>query len=149
MALMRHLTSHLGILYAGRLVERGPTDEIFANPRHPYTRALLAAIPRAAPDRRREHAPIAGESPNPFVDSPGCRFAPRCPLAEAHCLNASPELEGAGGNECGRDKHEAACFRSHALAPFEPESDSVRLMSPAFRRRMNLLRRARLDPRSD
>jgi oligopeptide/dipeptide ABC transporter ATP-binding protein len=95
----------VAVMYAGRVVETGPAEAIFSRPEHPYTRALLAAIPRLTGMIGALPA-IPGTVPPPFALPPGCRFAPRCPHAEAACTAAPPPLIGLG--EPGRA---AACIR--------------------------------------
>jgi oligopeptide/dipeptide ABC transporter ATP-binding protein len=82
-----HLCDRVGVLYRGRLVEEAPTRRLFAAPAHPYTRALLAAIPRA---ERRRGARVTLKPALPDVGESGCAFAPRCPHAEAACAAAPP-----------------------------------------------------------
>jgi peptide/nickel transport system ATP-binding protein len=91
MAVHANLTDRLGIMYAGRLVEEGPTAEIFQRPFHPYTAHLISSLPRIGDDVRKTGLP--GSPPN-LADPPaGCRFHPRCPLAVARCREAAPPLE--------------------------------------------------------
>jgi oligopeptide/dipeptide ABC transporter ATP-binding protein len=79
-------------MYLGRIVEQGPTDDVFANPRHPYTRALLGAVPRMEPRRQRARVTVEGEPPSPLSPPSGCHFHPRCPWAIDTCRTTSPEL---------------------------------------------------------
>jgi peptide/nickel transport system ATP-binding protein len=101
LGVVRHVSDRVAIMYLGRVVETGPTAEIFSAPRHPYTRALLESVPRL----RREGVadgdfrPIAGEIPSPLAPPPGCHFHPRCPIAEPRCREARPELRGAAGRQ--------------------------------------------------
>ncbi|HEY0421398.1 MAG TPA: oligopeptide/dipeptide ABC transporter ATP-binding protein [Acetobacteraceae bacterium] len=95
--LVRHLTHRVAVMYLGRIVEIGPTAEIFAAPRHPYTRALLRAVPQVRPGRRGEAAAVTGELPSPLAPPPGCAFHPRCPAAVAACRLAVPELSARAG----------------------------------------------------
>ena len=84
LAVVRHMSDRLAVMYLGRIVETGPAEAIFAAPLHPYTRMLLAAIPDPlTADRRR--APVGGEVPSPIDPPPGCPFHPRCPLARERC----------------------------------------------------------------
>ena len=83
-------------MYLGRVVETGPTDEIFATPRHPYTRALMSAIPVAefGASQNRQH--LKGETPSPLSPPSGCTFRTRCPFATDLCSQSQPMLEAAG-----------------------------------------------------
>ncbi|MBQ0930088.1 ATP-binding cassette domain-containing protein [Ideonella sp. 4Y16] len=91
LAVVRHVSDEVGVMYLGRLVERAPTRRLFAMPRHPYTRMLLDAIPSlAAPGRAR--TPVQGDVPNPLQPPTGCGFHPRCPLANARCRAERPAL---------------------------------------------------------
>lgn len=101
LAVVRHISAAVAVMYFGRIVEQAPTDELFRNPRHPYTRVLLAAAPRVdmpASDRGGCPLPvITGEPPNPLDPPPGCVFHPRCRLAEPRCQQESPGLRAQGG----------------------------------------------------
>jgi peptide/nickel transport system ATP-binding protein len=94
---VRRLSDRVGVMYLGRLVEIGPVEEIFRRPAHPYTQALIAAIPEPDPSRRRAFRPIAGEIAG-AGDQPrrGCRFHPRCPAAVSRCREEDPALAAAG-----------------------------------------------------
>ena len=91
LAVVRSISTHVAVMYAGRLVEMAPRRELYASPRHPYTRALLAAVPRPDPDRPRVRA-LAGEIPSVIDPPPGCAFAARCPLVEPRCRVERPAL---------------------------------------------------------
>ena len=97
------------VMYAGRVVEQAPVGELFARPRHPYTRGLLSCVPAIDQDRDRLLA-IPGGLPEPARRPPGCRFAPRCADAQPACSAALPVLEALA------DGHAAACFRARELA---------------------------------
>ena len=86
------LADHVSVMYGGRIVERAPVDELFESPAHPYTRGLLASVPRL--DSRGELTPVQGSPPDLTALPPGCAFAPRCPVAEARC-EQQPEWQGA------------------------------------------------------
>ena len=103
LSVVRHMADEVMVMYLGRPVEYGPRDEIFGNPRHPYTRALLAATPVADPARARLRVPLRGELPSPINPPAGCAFHPRCAYAFAPCPVHRPELERKGGVE-------VACF---------------------------------------
>jgi oligopeptide/dipeptide ABC transporter ATP-binding protein len=96
--LVRHMTHRVAVMYLGRIVEIGPTAELFAAPRHPYTQALMRAVPHIRPGRRRGEAAVMGELPSPLAPPPGCAFHPRCPVAEARCAKSVPALAPRGGD---------------------------------------------------
>ena len=91
LAVVRHVSHRVAVMYLGRLVEVAPEGALFEHPRHPYTRALLAAVPEAGPDARPP-AVLPGEMPSPLDPPTGCRFQTRCPRAQARCRAAEPEL---------------------------------------------------------
>jgi oligopeptide/dipeptide ABC transporter ATP-binding protein len=102
---VRYLSDAVAVMYLGRIVEQAPTAELFARPRHPYTMALLAAVPEVGA-ARRDGVPIEGEPPSAVRIPAGCRFHPRCPFRVDRCLRESPDLrEVAPG-------HAAACHRA-------------------------------------
>jgi peptide/nickel transport system ATP-binding protein len=91
-------------MYLGRIVESGPRAAVYGNPRHPYTRALLSAVPVPDPTRKPERQHLPGEPPSPVSPPPGCAFHPRCPFARDECRREVPALtEGTGG-------HAVACW---------------------------------------
>lgn len=100
---VRYMSDRIAVMYLGRIVESGPADALFAAPRHPYTRALLAAIPVAFPWERRDRPGLSGDPPSPVDPPPGCPFNPRCKLATAECAQAMPAFETTDG-------HGVACF---------------------------------------
>ena len=95
LAVVRHVSDQVGVMYLGRLVELAPKHELFDNPRHPYTRMLLDAIPKMH-DTGRARTPVTGEVPNPLNPPSGCAFNPRCPLANERCRQQRPELMASG-----------------------------------------------------
>jgi dipeptide transport system ATP-binding protein len=92
LSVVRHIADDVMVMYLGRPVEQGPSETLFANPQHPYTRALLSATPVADPTRRKERIVLKGELPSPLDPPPGCSFNPRCPLAFDRCVVERPEL---------------------------------------------------------
>lgn len=90
---VRHMSDTIAVLYLGRVMEQGPSDEVFLNPRHPYTRALLAAVPDWNPHRRKEIITLEGEIPSPVDPPAGCPFQTRCPEVRELCLSELPELK--------------------------------------------------------
>jgi oligopeptide/dipeptide ABC transporter ATP-binding protein len=99
---VRYLSDVVAVMYLGQIVELAPTAELFARPRHPYTRALLAAVPEIGGERRAPAA-IEGEPPSAVRVPAGCRFHPRCPWREPRCLERAPELEPIA------PEHQVAC----------------------------------------
>jgi len=94
------------VMYLGRIVEEGAAREVVANPRHPYTRALVSVVPKRDPRDRTRPQILTGETPNPVRVPPGCRFHPRCPSAFDRCPREDPvDLLPAGP-----DGHRAACW---------------------------------------
>jgi oligopeptide transport system ATP-binding protein len=92
LAVARRVTDRLAVMYVGGIVEIGPTDALFDRPAHPYTAALIAAMPTIDPARTHPRTPPPGEIPSPFDPPPGCRFHPRCPRAQAICRTVPPAL---------------------------------------------------------
>jgi len=88
---VRHVSDQVGVMYLGRLVELAGKQQLFGNPRHPYTRMLLDAIPKMH-DTGRSRTPVQGEVPNPLDPPAGCAFHPRCPHANPRCKVERPQL---------------------------------------------------------
>ncbi|MBL8701162.1 MAG: ATP-binding cassette domain-containing protein [Alphaproteobacteria bacterium] len=97
LGVVRHVSDRVAIMYLGRVVELGPTAEILARPRHPYTQALLASVPRLRRSAAEAESfrPIRGEIPSPLAPPPGCHFNPRCPMAIERCRREAPVLTAA------------------------------------------------------
>ena len=100
LAVVRQVAHRIAVMYAGRIVETGPTDELLAHPRHPYTRALLSAAPEPDPKARVDRVILPGEPPDPTRLPSGCRFHPRCPhpARDARCEADMPLLRPIGGS---------------------------------------------------
>jgi peptide/nickel transport system ATP-binding protein len=107
-------------MYLGRIVEMGPVDRIFEAPAHPYTRALMLAIPTPDPRQRRQHLPLQGETPSPTGLSTGCAFASRCPHAVNECHRRAPALAPIDAAAHKARWHTVACLRQSELPAFDP-----------------------------
>jgi peptide/nickel transport system ATP-binding protein len=105
LGVIAELADDVVVMYSGRVVERAPVQQLFANPQHPYTIGLLGSIPKMHGEQDRLNA-IEGQVPTPMSHVSGCRFAPRCPFAVAQCKLEAPDLRDLG------DGHEAACWRA-------------------------------------
>lgn len=103
LAVVRHLSDRVAIMYLGRIVELADADALYAAPRHPYTRALISAIPLPEPGRRRARIILPGDVPSPIKPPPGCPFHPRCPHATDRCRSEVPALREAATG------HQVAC----------------------------------------
>ncbi len=106
LAVVKHISNRVAVMYLGEIVEEAETEEIFAHPLHPYTQALLASIPTPIPRARRERQKLEGDAPTPINPPEGCRFHTRCPIAIEECKRARPPLVEI------RPKHYAACIRT-------------------------------------
>jgi peptide/nickel transport system ATP-binding protein len=95
LGVVEHLSDRVVIMYLGRVVESAPTEALFDTPNHPYTRALLASVPRLSA-RRQRFEPVQGEIPTPLAPPPGCHFHPRCPSATDRCRVEAPALKDIG-----------------------------------------------------
>ncbi|MEO1091182.1 MAG: oligopeptide/dipeptide ABC transporter ATP-binding protein [Pseudomonadota bacterium] len=102
---VRWIADRVLVMYLGRIVELGPVERIYQAPRHPYSRALLQAMPSMDPEKRTEAAPLTGDPPNPIDPPSGCRFRTRCPFAEPVCATTEPEL----ADDPLGERHVVAC----------------------------------------
>jgi peptide/nickel transport system ATP-binding protein len=109
LSVVEYLCDDVVVMYLGRVMESGPSRKVYANPRHPYTRALLATAPVPDPTRRKARVPLMGDIPSPINPPSGCVFRTRCPMAIDACGQAIPPVEDLGGN------HHVACIRHAEL----------------------------------
>ena len=108
LSVVRHISHRVAVMYLGKIVEIADSDTLFADPRHPYTQALLSAVPVPDPEieRKRKHRVVTGEAPSPIAPPAGCVFHPRCPIAVDECRLHIPEPRDLG------DGHFAACIKA-------------------------------------
>jgi oligopeptide/dipeptide ABC transporter ATP-binding protein len=92
LAVVKHISRRILVMYLGRIVESGEAKELCRSPNHPYTQALLSAVPVVDPDSKRQRILLAGDVPSPIHPPGGCPFHPRCPVAEARCRTEVPPL---------------------------------------------------------
>lgn len=111
LSVVAHTCDHVAVMYLGRIVETAPPRRLFATPRHPYTRALISAIPSLDPENRARAERLTGEIPSPVNPPSGCTFHTRCPMARDRCRVEAPQLRVMA------DGHLAACHFSEELAP--------------------------------
>jgi oligopeptide/dipeptide ABC transporter ATP-binding protein len=100
LATVRYLSHHVAVMYLGKLVESAPSEELFTNPLHPYTKALISAALPTRPGENGEEILLSGEVPSPTNPPPGCHFHPRCPLALPRCSQDTPGLRPVSPGHC-------------------------------------------------
>jgi oligopeptide/dipeptide ABC transporter ATP-binding protein len=113
LSVVEHIANRVAVMYVGRVVEIGDTKELFYNPKHPYTEALLSAVPQPDPRNRLEVVPLTGDVPSPANPPSGCYFHTRCPYAQPVCSEETPPLRPVGGE--GTSTRLAACHFSEEL----------------------------------
>ena len=107
LAVVEHISSRIMVMYLGKIVENGPAKLICSSPRHPYTKALLSAVPTVDAAKRKSRTILTGDVPSPINPPSGCPFHPRCPVAQEKCRNESPQLTAIGDTD---SKQLVACF---------------------------------------
>ncbi|OLQ72315.1 peptide ABC transporter substrate-binding protein [Photobacterium proteolyticum] len=106
LSVVRHISDKIAVMYLGRIVELSDTETLFSNPQHPYTKALISAIPIPDPRQRGKRVMLEGDVPSPMAPPPGCHFASRCPQADSLCQNTYPTLTQ------NNEQHLVACHQA-------------------------------------
>jgi peptide/nickel transport system ATP-binding protein/oligopeptide transport system ATP-binding protein len=132
LAVVKHIADRIAVMYLGKIVETATTDELFRNPRHPYTRALLAAVPLPDPTAARERTLLEGDIPSAMSPPSGCRFHTRCTFAREACKHDEPALADDGAS------HATAC-------PYWPEFPPPAVLAEAASRDADRIRLTRLQ----
>ena len=104
LSVVKHISDRIAVMYLGRIVELAEAQQLYLSPRHPYTQALISAIPVPDPRRRNQRILLTGDVPSPISPPNGCHFHQRCPYATDLCRGTSPSLE-----PCGTEAHQVAC----------------------------------------
>ncbi|WP_111809177.1 ABC transporter ATP-binding protein [Aeromonas allosaccharophila] len=119
LSVVKHISDRIAVMYLGRIVELADAKTLYLAPRHPYTRALISAIPVPDPRRRSQRIPLTGDVPSPISPPSGCHFHQRCPHATELCKNKAPRLE-----VCDEAHHQVACHTPLAISGNAISSDS-------------------------
>src|SRR5690606_23016551 len=128
---VQFISDRVLVMYLGKVVELGPVAALYQAPQHPYTKALLSAMPEMDVDRRKQEPPLTGDPPTPINPPSGCRFHPRCPFAEPVCARVEPLLTRLAGSP----DHVSACHMAiagsgHSAAPETQNSSTSRIAEP-------------------
>ncbi|MEM9634928.1 MAG: dipeptide ABC transporter ATP-binding protein [Pseudomonadota bacterium] len=134
LAVIRHMSDRVAVMYLGEVVEIGDTETIYSSPRHPYTQALMRAIPVPAPGLRSMHADLSGDIPSPLNPPSGCRFHTRCRHADEHCGTERPTLEAVSG------ARQTACHHWQKIAENPTRQKQEPPRSAATSKRFSLYR---------
>jgi oligopeptide/dipeptide ABC transporter ATP-binding protein len=121
---VEHISNRVAVMYLGKIAEIASAEDLYTSPRHPYTKALLSAIPIPDPSYKKNRVILQGDVPSPIQPPPGCHFHPRCPVVREECRTRAPELIAVKATASGADDHRAAClFPSEA--PLQPVPSSA------------------------
>ena len=112
---VHYISDEVMVMYLGQVVERGPVEKIYGEAAHPYTRALLSAVPSMNPHERTQKSPLSGDPPNPINPPQGCRFRDRCEFAQAVCTERTPALNFVKGVR----EHVVACHMNDAQSGYQ------------------------------
>jgi oligopeptide/dipeptide ABC transporter ATP-binding protein len=110
MSVVQHICDRVAVMYLGKIVEMASKDDLYSNPLHPYTQALLSAVPIPDPTKKKKRIILKGDVPSPINPPSGCHFHPRCPRRFEPCSSRTPKLMDVGGN------HHVSCFLWHDKA---------------------------------
>jgi oligopeptide transport system ATP-binding protein len=111
LSVVEHISDRVAVMYLGKIVEEADAETLYRDPRHPYTKALLSAIPVPDPDRPPRRVQLKGDLPSPAAPPSGCAFHPRCPVAVEQCIRVTPQLLDLGGG------HRASCHLAREGGP--------------------------------
>jgi oligopeptide/dipeptide ABC transporter ATP-binding protein len=139
LAVVRHIAQRVAVMYLGRIVETASTAELFARPRHPYTQALLSAIPVPVPNWRRKKLMLPGDPPSPLDPPTGCHLHPRCPHVVAVCKAAAPPMQEDAPSSADATHaiaHGVACHRWQDIGQSSPKLGAPPAASPQLERLM-------------
>src|SRR5690606_9193876 len=120
LSVVKHISDRIAVMYLGRIVELADAQTLYLSPRHPYTQALISAIPVPDPRRRNQRILLTGDVPSPISPPSGCHFHQRCPHATDLCRNTAPSLQ-----ICDGDAHEVACHTPLPVAEAVPLGKAV------------------------
>jgi oligopeptide/dipeptide ABC transporter ATP-binding protein len=122
LAVVEHISHRIAVMYLGRIVEYGRREQVFRSPRHPYTRALLSAVPSVDAASVGRRIVLKGELPSPANPPPGCRFSTRCPIARPECSAIEPQLRGLAASAETSGESDGAPDSSHQVACHFPQA---------------------------
>ncbi|MCB0394461.1 MAG: ABC transporter ATP-binding protein, partial [Bdellovibrionales bacterium] len=121
LSVIEHICDEIAVMYLGRIVERAERNELFAHPTHPYTRALLASIPRIGAGKVHRHSLLSGEVPSPINPPSGCTFRTRCPIAQNDCAEHRPQLNSIESKS--ETKHLVSCWHHERIKNKEDSNE--------------------------
>lgn len=124
LGVIEHMCTSVAVMYLGKIVERAPAAELFANPQHPYTKALLGAVPRIGTGKAKPGRALKGDVPSPIRPPSGCHFHPRCPMAVPECSKVTPRLAPVS------EQHHVACPRVSPTSPETPAHETTTYGGP-------------------